>query len=124
MVEFHELVDGPAHVPHARQIQVGWLGATGTFYPWPITPTREQEPGSYMPVYGDEEDGPDILPQLVADHPAGAAQALIAAGHLEVTGWECPRNEDVVLGPSCHLGGIHRPVEFRLVLPTKEADGE
>lgn len=35
--------------------QVGWLGQTGQFYPWPMTPSKQQEPGGYSPVY--IEDG-------------------------------------------------------------------
>jgi len=35
--------------------QIGWLGATGTFYPWPSFPSRQQEPGSYSPVYIEVE---------------------------------------------------------------------
>jgi len=31
--------------------QVGWLGATGTYYKLDTPPTSEQEPGSYTPVY-------------------------------------------------------------------------
>lgn len=62
MPKLHEMLEGPKHMPHIRQIQVGWLGATGAFYPWPTEPTREQEPGSYIPVYIDEEEGPKFTP--------------------------------------------------------------
>ncbi|WP_280366153.1 hypothetical protein [Nocardia wallacei] len=31
--------------------QIGWLGQTGTFYTLDAPPTREQEPGSFGPVY-------------------------------------------------------------------------
>lgn len=52
---FAEMNEGPKHQPHGPQTQVGWLGATGQFYPWPTTPDSTQEPGSYMPVYIDDE---------------------------------------------------------------------
>jgi len=50
-----QMIEGPKHNSHGRQTQVGWLGASGTFYPWPQIPTSDQEPGSYMPVYVDNE---------------------------------------------------------------------
>lgn len=37
-------------------VQIGWLGQSGTFYPCPSIPTREQEPGSYSPVYMEDGD--------------------------------------------------------------------
>jgi hypothetical protein len=51
--------EGPKHEAHGTQTQIGWLGHTGTFYPWPaLAPSEEQEPGGYVPVYIDEPDEP------------------------------------------------------------------
>lgn len=54
-MSFAEMNEGPKHEPHGTQTQVGWLGQTGAFYPWPHTPTVGEEPGSYIPVYIDDE---------------------------------------------------------------------
>jgi len=58
---FAQMIEGPKHIPHIRQVQVGWLGQTGAFYPWPTEPGRADEPGSYMPVYIDEDEGPELI---------------------------------------------------------------
>jgi hypothetical protein len=51
LAEFLKLNEGPDHDPHTRLRQIGWLGHTGETYPWWETPTAEQEPGGYMPLY-------------------------------------------------------------------------
>lgn len=52
---FQEMMEGPTHNTHGPQIQVGWLGHSGMFYPWGKMPTKDQEPGGYLPVYIDSE---------------------------------------------------------------------
>jgi len=52
---FVRMIEHPKHEPHGQQTQIGWLGQTGVFYPWPQIPTADQEPGSYIPVYMDDE---------------------------------------------------------------------
>jgi len=56
VTDFATLIEGPKHTPHGQQTQVGWLGATGRFYPWNQPPTAADEPGSYMPVYIDDDE--------------------------------------------------------------------
>ena len=57
----NEMMEGP-RTPVSRfaynhwMTQIGWLGQTGAFYPYPTSPTKEQEPGSYSPVYIEDGD--------------------------------------------------------------------
>lgn len=53
---FAEMMEGPRRRlklfnPDSWLTQIGWLGHTGDFYPWPTIPTREQEPRGYFPIY-------------------------------------------------------------------------
>ena len=55
LLNYAAMMDGPRQKFKTAHwmTQIGWLGQTGAFYPWPTTPTKEEEPGSYSPVYID-----------------------------------------------------------------------